>query len=1171
MNNYSDMHAKETATLNEETPSKSALLRLRDVLNQPKLRLAGAFLSKIIYRVDRIFGDLVAIILGLGIAMLWMATSVLESQSTDLTVLRPNFKIWFADVFNGHDAEFSRLELAWLPAEDQIVATIEGAEIRGKDGEILERFDLVRSTLELHEDFSVFPRLVNVEIEGGVITYHEDANGQITAGLGPPETVGRVGPIYRSEQPTQSEGNVRSILQGLEFIQIRDAKFYVLNEVSGIDIKSDVELLRANFSKNGGLAVTAMGTVAQNSGPMPFSVDAISDSEFEGTRVRLDVAGARLDEIGPKKGRFWEFRGLAAPVDLIADVDFSRSKGLQSASVAIDVKSGKFVVLREESSRTFPIDSLIARASLVPGNERMDIGAFDLKAPNLSFESSGFLTQLQNLSDGDENSSPIFDLSLDNISVDLTPVFSIPTKINALKITGQADVDSRKLEISSGRLDVFDSVHEFDGTLRLEDNNSIKSLKFKSDMSGMLTPSQFLSLWPVNSFAGARGWIEGAILDADITLLDSEVEFDETFFETRELTPERLKFRFGGSDVTVRYMQTLPPATNVSGVGEIIGNKLSVSIEEGQVGAIELTGGSTTIPKLRPKNGDIIVTINGQGTASDLLHLADYPPFQIASRYNVDPDKVSGAGDIVVTVQRALTPFLPPDQIDYKVKGDFEGVSAPFEFGQYSITNGNVTLDANRVRALISGPVDIGPWRADLRWLETFGDNPPPTQYSALGRIDADVLDKFGFASRTWFDGSAELRIDAIGRGTDVLGGNIEVDLTESELTLDRIWLKPVGEIATLRGLLKRAKDNSYQIENIRLNGRDIDVSGEVHFESNHKLSHLDFSKVSISSLIDGAVKITPDREAGRLGIELDADYLNVSPWTEDLFVERQSNLDVPLVLQGTVENLILAETYPVTSSTFFFSHTGDVIETASLEGLSEQEPITLALNTRSDLKRQFKISVPNASKALSAFVGLSNTTGGQLDITASLPAAGEAGAYVGEADMRDFRLNEAPALAQLLSLASLTGLADTLTSGSMQFDRFKVPFAMLGDDIAIRDARLYGPAIGMTGNGDINLEQRTVDFDGTLVPSYTANSILGDIPLLGDLFIQEKDGGLFALTYTVDGPFEQMQITVNPLSALTPGFLRGIFKRDRSEIDDAMKEAIQDVQPKQDDPIESE
>ena len=51
-------------------------------------------------------------------------------------------------------------------------------------------------------------------------------------------------------------------------------------------------------------------------------------------------------------------------------------------------------------------------------------------------------------------------------------------------------------------------------------------------------------------------------------------------------------------------------------------------------------------------------------------------------------------------------------------------------------------------------------------------------------------------------------------------------------------------------------------------------------------------------------------------------------------------------------------------------------------------------------------------------------------------------------------------------------------------------------------------------------------------------------------------------MTYTANGPFEKTQIAVNPLSALTPGFLRGIFKRDRSTVDDAIVAAIDDVAP---------
>ena len=1172
MNTTPDIDAAEDSAPEGKTPpvpqSEQPQSKLRRTIwprSQKGRRIdqPSSQFSRLIRRLDRIFGDLIAITLGLGIISLWIATSVLDKQSTDLTVLRPNFKIWFAEAFNGRDAEFGRLELSWRPADGTIVVTIEDAEIRGKEGDILERFDLIRSTFLPNPDVWTRPRLINAQIKGGVLTYLEDADGQIIAGLGPPKTVGRVGPVFRSGEARQPADQIRAALQDLEFVQIEDAKIYVRNAISGVDLISDVELLTANISDKGDLVVSANGTVDQSSAPMPFTLNTISDADFDSIKLRLNVTGARPDEIAPTRGRFWEFQGLAAPVDLTANIDFSRAEGLRSASVDIKVSDGKFTLLRELSDRSFPIESLVARASLPPGNERMNIESLNLDAPNLSFKSTGFLTELGNLSDGDKNSSPIFNLFFRDIRANMTPVFPVETRIKRLNVVGHADVDSRTVSLSSGRLEVFDTTHEFDGRLQLYDNNTVKSLTANTRMTGILKPDQFLSLWPVKSFPGARSWIDGAVIEADITRFEGEIALDEGFFETREITEDRLKLRWGGANTSVRYLETLPPATGVSGSGQIIGNRLSLSLNGGQVDAITLTGGTVDIPKLRPVNGDIIITMNGQGPVSEFMRLGDFPPFKIASRYNVDPAMVAGEGTASVRVKRALTPFLPRDQIDYEITGDFTGASAPFDFGKHKITNGTVSMNANKERVIMTGPVNIGPWRANMRWLETFGENAPLTEYGVTGIIDADVLDKLGLASRTWFDGSAAVQVDAKGRGMDIAAANLSVDLTHSDLSVERIWMKSKGQAAKLTGQLSRGADNSYLVENAQLTGSGIDIGGRVSLESDFKLRQIDLTNMSVSSLIEGAVKVTPDRVAGRLDVELAARFLDVSPWTEALFAERQSNLDVPLTLRAQVDQLVLDENYSVSDSSLFFSHTGEVIETARLEALSDGNPLKLELSTRADRKRQLAVSVPDASKAVSAFMGLDNTTGGRLEITANLPAAGEEGAYVGEADMRDFKLNEAPALAQLLSLASLTGLADTLTSGSMKFNEFRVPFTMLGDNIAIRDARLYGPALGMTGNGDINLDLRVLDFDGTLVPAYTANSVLGDIPLLGDIFVQEKDGGLFALTYTVSGPFEKTQIAVNPLSALTPGFLRGIFKRDRSKVDDAMREAIEDVQPK--------
>ena len=102
---------------------------------------------------------------------------------------------------------------------------------------------------------------------------------------------------------------------------------------------------------------------------------------------------------------------------------------------------------------------------------------------------------------------------------------------------------------------------------------------------------------------------------------------------------------------------------------------------------------------------------------------------------------------------------------------------------------------------------------------------------------------------------------------------------------------------------------------------------------------------------------------------------------------------------------------------------------------------------------------------------------------------------------------------------------------------------------------------MGLTAEGDINLNSEVVDFDGVIVPSYTVNSILGDIPLLGDIVVGKKGEGIFALNYTVKGPYSATQVVVNPLSALTPGFLRRVFDVKREKITDPV---IKDMIEKQ-------
>ena len=129
------------------------------------------------------------------------------------------------------------------------------------------------------------------------------------------------------------------------------------------------------------------------------------------------------------------------------------------------------------------------------------------------------------------------------------------------------------------------------------------------------------------------------------------------------------------------------------------------------------------------------------------------------------------------------------------------------------------------------------------------------------------------------------------------------------------------------------------------------------------------------------------------------------------------------------------------------------------------------------------------------------------------------------------------------LSLASLRGLTDTLSGEGVLFSRIEAPITIGGGRYVIDGGRARGPALGLTVNGWIGTDGQGIDLNGVLVPSFGVNSMLGNIPGFGQLFVGREGEGVFSITYSVAGTLEKAQVAVNPLSAVTPGILRRIFE----------------------------
>jgi uncharacterized protein YhdP len=127
--------------------------------------------------------------------------------------------------------------------------------------------------------------------------------------------------------------------------------------------------------------------------------------------------------------------------------------------------------------------------------------------------------------------------------------------------------------------------------------------------------------------------------------------------------------------------------------------------------------------------------------------------------------------------------------------------------------------------------------------------------------------------------------------------------------------------------------------------------------------------------------------------------------------------------------------------------------------------------------------------------------------------------------------------------LPSFSGAGSMLAGSGIPFSTLRGDFVYREDRLVLDKLLAYGGAIGLTSNGIVDLGRDRVDLQGTIVPAYALNSILGNVPVIGSLLLGGEGQGLFAANYRVTGSAADPQVSVNPLSALAPGFLRRLFQ----------------------------
>lgn len=667
---------------------------------------------------------------------------------------------------------------------------------------------------------------------------------------------------------------------------------------------------------------------------------------------------------------------------------------------------------------------------------------------------------------------------------------------------------------------------------------------------------RFDDLWPAGIGTIVRDWVgrnlsRGRINDARLSLKGS--------LSGNDLVLDDIEGDLGLAGFTTGYLEGMPPVTNVDGTAKFTSTTFDISIERGVLGKLSVTGGTVDFSELDAEFPHTDIDINVVGPLGDVLALLESDPLGYASELGLDPGKAKGNARIELAFDFPAKLALKLSEVEIHANADLSGVELPGLVGNHGIHSGDLVLKLDKEKMRIEGIAALGEAPVTLATERYFTEKAPfRWQYRVQASIDAADRKEFGldFAPFTapFLEGAVDAdilftQLDG-GRGTLVAG----LDLRNAVMTLPGFgWAKGSGVSGQAEASLVFVNDRLAAIQSFEFNAAGMQAGGRVLFnEAGDALNGIEFSHVRNGETdVTASVTVGVD---GTFDIAISGASFDASPLIggdEDTGETRTAVATAPdgakpaalppIRISAEIGRVLLAPDRSVSDVRGFALRDGGVWRSADLQGLVGDNKETRLVLTPQDGFRRLEITSSDAGTALRTLGIYDDMRNGQLKLVANLQD-GEEASVKGGVEIQDFQIVNAPTFARVLSAPSVAGVINMAQGQGVNFARMQVPFEIEGKQAAIEDARAFGTEIGLSATGTVDLERDRVDISGTLVPAYAVNSLIGQIPILGEIITGEKGGGLFAANYSLTGPLYDPKASVNPISALAPGFLRKFF-----------------------------
>ncbi len=1044
-----------------------------------------------------------------------------------------------AEALPGIDMRYDQAAIEWSRDEGKVNLVILGTRISDAEGHIIAqapKADIDLAAAPLLQGRAVVRRIALVGVQ---LTLVRTRAGGLRLGFG---GAGGDDDLLRriSDVLTSSKGP-----SSLQSFAVRHARLAFFDETTGLFAVSPEADLRLTDAADGNLAVGVDASVEISGRPAHVAGRFVFPPQGHRVTGSLDVAGLKLSALAENTKTFAALKGAALGTDAHLRFVFVGPK-IESLDFTATATGALFLPKVEGPVKV---------------NSLKLVGHYDGSGGKLSFADAGIdADRIKGRFKGDILFSPDgigVDLRLGKLALTLPGVFAQPVAFQAVALEGRWDKTARTFEMKNLAATGSPFGLHATGTVSLPSGRSAGFAL--TGTIGAMQVRDFVRYWPLVAAKGGRAWVDENMPAGKVGPMAFKLAIAPGALDAPRLPTEAVELTFPLSGVEANYIHGLTHLTAVAGTARLTGTDFAIDVASGKVGALTLTKGRFYIPDLNAEGSEIDARLSG--TMAEVLKLIDMKPLGYPSRYGVETKNAAGSAALDLKFSVPLRHDLHVADVGISVKATTEGLG--LALGPHMrLTDGKIVFVVDNDHLRASGTTGLGgsASRLAVDWNEDFRSGPKVTTRIAVkGALDDKARASLDLGTDGYLKGQMGVTGTLTGRRGGLAEGAFTLDLTPAAVTVDLAGIsKPSGFPMNGRLALRFGAHSHPSEMNLRISGRGAAATVAAGFAADGTLSALSVPSLRFGGKDD--FSLTLMRGAAGTEISVNGRSLDGSRIFRqsagaaaggESGKSGKSMFDGPWRVVVALDRLMLHEGVSAADFRLDLSGIGDRPADFRLSGSLGKKGAMTGGIVRTEAGRDLHLTVEDAGRFFKGLYGFSGMHGGKLEAKAFLPGQAadppghdaNAPDYKGEAKLKDFRVVDQPFLARLFTAGSLVGLTNLFAGEGIAVDAFTVPFSARRNVIAVNGARATGPAIGITADGYLDRPNRSLALKGTLVPLYGLNSVLGNIPILGNVLTSKAGEGIIGMSYSVKGDIDEPQVSVNPLSVLAPGIFRRIFE----------------------------